>query len=214
MANSYTPTYSELVLELQDLTENTNSEFISNIPRFVHRAQDQVQRDLALDIWNLHATISVNAASIARNADYLVIRSLFIPASRRWIEKRHIDYVRGYGGTGTPKVWAEDTDLFFIFAPTPDATYSVSVEYYQRLAGLSASNETNWITRNAGDLLLLQSLINAHAYLINPERMQECAQLYAALLGTATRELRESERNRYEPVRATPKPSLQAGAIG
>lgn len=214
MANSYAPTYSELVLELQDVCENTNAEFISNIPRFIHRAQDAVQRDLGLDIWRDYELGTLSTASYTRSTDWLIVRSLYLPASNRFLEKRHLDYVRMYGGSsGTPKVWCEDQETTLLVAPAPSSSLSVRVDYYKRLTALAAStNESNWITRNAGDLLLLQALINAQSYLVAPERVAEYTGFYQAILPVAQSELRDSERRRFEPVRAAPKPTMQAGA--
>jgi hypothetical protein len=213
MASAYAPTYPELVLEVQDICENTNSEFISNIPRFVHRAQDTVQRDLGLDIWRDYELGTLSTASYTRSQDWLIVRSLYLPVSNRFLDKRHLDYVRGYGGSsGTPKVWCEDQETTLLVAPAPSSSLSIRVEFYKRLDALSEANPGNWITRNAGDLLLLQTLINAQSYLVAPERVQEFSSFYAALLQSAVPELRDSERQRYAPIRAAPRPAIQAGA--
>lgn len=214
MANSYAPTYSELVLELQDVCENTNSEFISNIPRFIHRAQDTVQRDLGLALWRDYELGTLSTSSYTRSTDWLIVNSVYLTASNRFLEQRHVDYVRMYGGSsGTPKVWAEDQETSLLVAPAPSSSLAVRITYYKRLAALAAStNEENWITRNVGDLLLLQALINAQSYLVAPERVAEYMGFYQAVLPVAQSELRDSERRRFEPVRAAPKPTMQAGA--
>lgn len=213
MANAYAPTYPELVLELQDICENTNSEFVSNLPRFITRGQDVVQRDLGLEIWNSSELSTIATASYTRSQDWLIVNYLYLPASNRFLTKRHIDYVRRYGGTsGAPKVWCEDTETTLLVAPTPSSTLSIRVGFYARLAALTALNPTNWITRNAGDLLLMQSLINAWIYLVAPERAAAMAELYRAALPPAVIELRDSERRRDQPMRAAPRPVVQAGA--
>ena len=214
MASAYAPTYTSLLTEVQDICEDSNGEFVANIPLFIHRAQDQVQRDLGLDFWRAYSLDTLTTGSFTRNADWLIVRSLYLPASNSWVQKRHLDYVRGYGGlTGRPRVWAEDQETTLLLAPVPDVSYSVRVEYYQRLAALVvSSNESNWITRNAGDLLLLQTLINAQSYLVSPERVQEFSGMYQAVLPAALSELRDSERHRDQPIRSAPRPAMQAGA--
>lgn len=214
MANAYSPTFSSLLTEIQDICEDSNAEFVANIPLFLQRAQDQVQRDLGLDFWRAYQTgTPITTAAYTRDANWLIVRSIYLPTQNKWVEKRHLDYVRGYGGsTGRPRVWAEDTDTTLLFAPTPDISYSARVEYYQRLPALVlTSNETNWITSNAGDLLLLQALINASAYLVNPEKEQSYGAMYGIVLQGAQTELRDSERHRDMPIRAAPRPSMQAG---
>ena len=212
MANAYSPTYPELVLEIQDICENTNSEFVSNIPRFIGRAADQVQRDVGLDIFRDYELGTLSAASYTRSQDWLIVRSIQLTASGRYLEQRDLDYVRMYGGSsGTPKVWAEDQETTLIVAPTPSSSLAVRVEFYKRLAALSVANPTNWLTRNVGDLLLVQALINAHEYNVAPERVQAMGTFYAALLPTVESELRDSERHRNEPIRSAPRPAVQAG---
>ena len=213
MANAYSPTYSELVLEIQDICENTNSEFVSNIPRFIHRAQDQVQRDLGVDFWRDYDLNTISTASYARSQDWLIVRSLYLPASNRFLVQRDLDYVRQYGGSsGTPKVWAEDQETTLLVAPAPSSSLSIRVEFMKRLDALAATtNESNWITRNVADLLLLQSLMNAFIYEVSPERAQQIQGIYQAVLPVAQTELRDSERHRNEPIRAAPRPTVQPG---
>lgn len=211
MANAYQPDFTSLIAEVQDICEDTNAEFVSNIPNFIHRGQDNVQRDLSLDLWRQYLLTSISGVSLPRDTGWLIVRSLYLPNQNKWLEKRHLDYVRMYGGEGRPKVWAEDQEATLLVGPKPNGTYPVRVEFYQRLDPLSADNPTNWITRNAGDLLLLQTLINAQSYLVSPERVQEFTGMYAQVQQSALSELRESERQRYEPVRSAPRPSPQPG---
>jgi hypothetical protein len=209
MTSAYNPTYSSLILETQDICENTNSEFVANIPLFAQRGQDQIQRDLALDFWRTYQTSTpISTASYARDGNWLIVRSLYLPTLNKWIEKRHIDYVRAYGGAaGRPRVWAEDQETTLLVAPTPDISYPLTVEAYTRLPPLVVgSNEQNWITKNVGDLLLLQILINASMYLVAPERAQEFATTYQELLPIAQAEVRDSERQRDQPIRSAARP--------
>lgn len=214
MSNAYSPTYSSLLLELQDICEDTNAEFVANIPKFLQRAQDQVQRDLGLAIWRDYQTATpITTAAYTRPTGALIVRSIYLPTQNKWVEQRSLDYVRSYGGSsGRPRVWAEDQETTLLFAPAPDVSYAVRIEYYKRLAALVVtSNETNWITDNAGDLLLLQALINAQSYLVSPERVQEFTSMYGTILQIAQTELRDSERHRDMPIRSAPRPSVQVG---
>lgn len=217
MSNAYSPDYDAIVSEVQDITENDNDEFVLNIPKFIQRAQDQVQRDLSLSIWRTYQTATpITTAAYTRPADALIVLSVYLPASNTFVLKRHLDYVRMYGGsTGRPKVWAEDQETTLLFAPAPDTSYAARFEIYERLAALSEANPTNWLTANAADLLLLQVLINAHHYLVNPEKEASCGALYGALLQSAIPELRDSERHRSMPIRQAPRPNLSsAGGNG
>jgi hypothetical protein len=214
VANAYAPTYSELVEEIQDICEDTNDEFVENIPRFIHRAQDQVQRDLGLALWrDYQDDVPITAAEYARNTDWLIVLSIYLPVQNKFLERRSLDYVRVYGGgtTGRPRFWAEDMENTLLIGPTPDASYSALVEFYKRLPALSGDNETNWITSNAGDLLLLQSLINAGSYLLSHERVNEYTGMYSVLMPQCQNELRDSERVRDQPTRVAGRLAFKAG---
>ena len=56
--------------------------------------------------------------------------------------------------------------------PIPDTAATLEIAYYARLAPLSGTNTTNWLTNNAPDLLLYAALIEAEAYLVNDPRVQ------------------------------------------
>ena len=216
MVNAYQPTFSTFLTEVQDICENSNSEFVANIPLFMQRAQDQLQRDLAMDFWRTIITTPITTQNYTRSPDWLIIRSIYIPSLTTWVLRRHRDYVRMWvSSTGPPKYFAEDTDSSLLIGPTPDQSYTPEVEVYTRLPALVlTSNESNWLTKNAGDLYLIQILINAHEYLVAPERKQGMMELYGQMLPGVLQELRVGERRRYEPMRAAPRPTLQPGGTG
>jgi hypothetical protein len=218
MANAYQPTYDDLILEIQDVCENTNSEFVGNLPRFVHRAQDQLQRDLGLDFWRDYYIDTLSAASYTRQPEWLIVRSIYLPASNKFLLKRDLDYVRMYGGSaGVPKVWAEDqttdTANTILIAPSPSPSVSARIEYMKRLAALTSLNPSNWLTLNVGDLLLLLCLANAFNYEVSPERAGAVMQLYQSILPGTLNELRDSERMRDMPIRSAGRPAVGPGSV-
>jgi hypothetical protein len=68
--------------------------------------------------------------------------------------------------------------------PTPSDAQTLEIAYFKRLAALTDSNTTNWLTSNAPDMLLYASLIEAETYLVNPEK----AAMYAAMLDVSMQE--------------------------
>lgn len=211
---AYTTTYATLVADLQDIVESTNHEFVAQIPKIIARAQDVVQRDLGLEIWRgfISTTTTSLSRDLTRNQAWLEVRSIFLPALGRPLEKRHIDWVRMYGPSqGVPKYWTEATETQIWLSPIPDDTYAIQIEILDRLPNLNQSNQTNWLTNNAADLLLLACLIGSELYLVSPDRLKEYMGMYAMLLAAAQSELRTQERAGYEPVRAAPMPSVSAG---
>jgi len=55
-------------------------------------------------------------------------------------------------------------------APTPDKAYSFEVLYYERIAPLSSTNQTNWLTQNAPTAMLFGTLLQAMPFLKNDQR--------------------------------------------
>ena len=78
---------------------------------------------------------------------------------------------------GTPKnftIIGEEIQL----KPIPSSTTNLEIAYFQRLAALTDSNTTNWLTSNAPDLLLYGSLIEAELYLVNEEKASSWAKVF------------------------------------
>jgi len=209
----YTTTYDDLVEEVQVIVESTNDEYVEQLPRIIARAHDQVQRDLDLAMW--HAIVPIaNATSriLTRDLSWLKVLSIYIPSTGKFVEKRSLDYVRACGGvTGVPKYWADqsETEILIVPAPTVAAPVSFEVDTLKRLASIDEDNQESWITKNAADLLLLQTLIGSEVFLVGGERVTEFAALYKLIVTSAVDELRGTGRNEYEPTREASKPSLE-----
>jgi hypothetical protein len=66
----------------------------------------------------------------------------------------------------------------FIFAPQPDATYSLKMLYYAKPDYLSDANTSNLFLANFADALLYSALAEAEPYLMNDARIAVWASLY------------------------------------
>lgn len=211
---AYKTNYALLVQELQDIVDDTNQEFVDNLPRIINRALDVVQRDLGLSIWRRFTTLDILTGVMAYNRPEgaLQIFSIFVPSAGKYVEQRHLDWVRTYGtATGVPRYWAEVDEGSIRLAPSPNQDYQAEIEVLKKLPALDSTTQTNWITDNAADLLLLASLIGCEVYLVGPAKVQEYTALYQMILQSAVNELRGSERTRYTPVRAAARPTLTPG---
>jgi hypothetical protein len=58
------------------------------------------------------------------------------------------------------------------------ATGNLVVEYYKAYPALSTTNQSNWLTANAPDLLLYGSLLEAEAYMVEDERIPVWTQAF------------------------------------
>jgi hypothetical protein len=95
---------------------------------------------------------------------------------------RSLEYCQTYWPdltlTGPPKFYADYDYLHWLVVPTPDLPYPWQINYYQLPALLDATNQTNWLTQFAPNLLLYRALLEATPFLKNDERIQVWQQYY------------------------------------
>jgi len=86
--------------------------------------------------------------------------------------------------TDTPAYYADTDYEHWYLAPTPDQAYELEVLYYERIAPLSSTNQTNWLTQYAPNAMLYGTLLQAVVYLKNDNRQifqQKYSEAMAAL---------------------------------
>ncbi len=159
------------------------------IPRLINLAERRIARELKVeglinvltgtmqpglavypkpDRWRL--TVSFNFGTGDQNNEY---NQLF---------PRSYEYVRSYwpnrSDTDVPLFYAEYDYNNWIVAPTPDQAYPFEVLVYQLLPLLDDTNQTNWLTDYAPQVLLYASLLEATPFLKNDERIPVWQQMY------------------------------------
>lgn len=72
----------------------------------------------------------------------------------------------------------------FLVAPAPDAAYPWELAFLELPEPLSLSNQTNWLTDYAPDVLFYATLLEAVAYLKNEEKLTTWTTLYKAALAS------------------------------
>lgn len=78
---------------------------------------------------------------------------------------------------------------YFVFGPTPDASYTANLIYYTGFAALGSGNATNVALTNHPDLYLYGSLAAAEGYLQNDPRLMFWKQQLDEIIG----EIRDEE---------------------
>jgi len=159
------------------------------IPRLINLAERRIARELKVeglinvltgtmqpglavypkpDRWR--STVSFNFGTGDQNSEY---NQLF---------PRSYEYVRSYwpnrDETDVPLFYAEYDYSNWIVAPTPDQAYPFEVLVYQLLPLLDDTNQTNWLTDYAPQVLLYASLLEATPFLKNDERIPVWQQMY------------------------------------
>ena len=183
------------------------------IPRLITLAERRIARELKIqgfqtvvnttlqaglavypkpDRWR--DTISMN---VGTGANYNTLSPIFT---------RSYEYVRSYWPneteTGTPIFYADYDYKHWIFAPTPDAAYPLEVLYYELPPLLDATNETNWLTEFAPNLILYGALVEATPFVKDDVRVQLWQSYYdralAALNGEDLQKIVDRSVNRRE----------------
>jgi len=182
-------TYAELVQKIRDYTEVDANVLTSTIvDGFISDAEFRILRDVDSDNNKRYATANLVASNrfIDTPDNLLVIRSAQIidsdgssqPDNREFLEFRDTSFMSEYnptGSTGVPKYysyWDNDT---IVVAPTPDATYTIQLNYILKDPGLSSTNTETYISKVFPNGLLYACLVEAFSFLKGPN---DLLQLY------------------------------------
>ena len=182
-------TYAELVQKIRDYTEVDANVLTSTIvDGFIENAEFRILRDVDSDNNKRYATANLVASNrfIDTPENLLVIRSAQIidsdgssqPDNREFLEYRDTSYMSEYnptGATGVPKYygyWDKDT---IVLAPTPDANYTIQLNYILKDPGLSSTNTQTYLSQFFPNGLLYACLVEAFSFLKGPN---DLLQLY------------------------------------
>lgn len=89
------------------------------------------------------------------------------------------DYWPDRTQTGTPRFYADYDFNNWLIVPTPTIALPYEVVFFQRPAPLSSTNQQNWFTQYARDLLLYACLLEATSYLKNDSRIPTWKDYYS-----------------------------------
>ena len=182
-------TYDELVTKIRDYTEVDSNVLTSTIINgFIENVEWRILRDVDTDSNRRYATANlvVNTRFIQAPDDALVIRSAQIVDSdgtasannRDFLQWRDTSFMSGFNNTeatGVPKYYSWWNKNELDFAPTPDATYEIQLNYILKDPGLSSTNTTTYLSLNFPNGLLYACLVEAYSFLKGP---QDLLQLY------------------------------------
>ena len=182
-------TYTELVQKIRDYTEVTSTVLTDTIVNgFIENAEFRILRDVDSDNNRRYVTAQLIAGTrfIDTPDDLLIIRSAQIVDSdgvgqannRDFLQYRDTSFMSEFnnlGTQGTPKYysnWDEDT---IVVAPTPDATYTIQLNYILKPTGLSSTVPTTYLSLQFPNGLLYACLVEAYSFLKGPN---DLLQLY------------------------------------
>ena len=182
-------TYTELLQKIRDYTEVDSNVLTSTIlDGMIENAEFRILRDVDSDSNRRYDTANLITSDrfIGRPAGLLIVRSAQIvdsqgssqPNNREFLQYRDTSFMSEFNpteSTGVPKYYSLWDEEKIVVAPTPDATYTIQLNYILKDPGLSSTNTTTYISQNFPNGLLYACLVEAYGFLKGP---QDLLQLY------------------------------------
>ena len=175
--------YTQLSDAIQAYTENTESNFVAEIPVFVQQAEQRIYNSIQFPSLrkNMTGVTQTNNKYLSCPNDFLAVYSLAVidtDGSYEYLLNKDVNFIRqAYPqptDTGTPRYYALfgptvsgstiTNELSFILGPTPDANYSVELHFYYYPESIVTAN-TSWLGDNFDSVLLYGSLVEAYTYM-------------------------------------------------
>lgn len=170
-------TYNTLLTTVADYLER--DDIATRIPTFIMLAETKTARVLKAQLAQVAVTdaLTINNPVVVKPQRWIETISFTIETddgivvlkerSRETIQTMYpvlTDYSQ-------PKYYAEWQQNYYYLGPTPDVAYDFELMIYQQPPNLDVTQQTNYLTETAPDLLLYSTLLEAEGYLKNDERL-------------------------------------------
>ena len=207
-------TYAELIQKIRDYTEVSANVLTDSILNgMIENVEFRILRDVDSDNNRRYATANVltNTRFIDTPDNALVVRSAQIVDSdgtaadnnREFLQFRDTSFMSEFnptGATGVPKyysMWDENT---IVMAPTPNATYTIQLNYILKDPGLSATNTTTYLSTYFPNGLLYACLAEAYGFLKGPVDMLQLydSKYVEAVKGFSIEQMGRRRRDEYQ----------------
>jgi len=181
--------YAALSAAIQAYTENTEADFVANIPVFVQQAEQRIYNSVQFPSIrkNMTGVVSTTSTYLSAPDDYLASYSLAVidaDGNYEYLLNKDVNFIRqAYPkatDTGLPRYYALfgptvsgstiTTELTFILGPKPDANYTVELHYYYYPQSIVTAS-TTWLGDNFDSVLLYGSLVEAYTYMKGEQDM-------------------------------------------
>jgi hypothetical protein len=181
--------YAALSAAIQAYTENTETDFVANIPVFVQQAEQRIYNTVQFPSIrkNMTGVVSTTTPYLSAPDDYLASYSLAVIDANgeyEYLLNKDVNFIRqAYpkaSDIGLPRYYALfgptvsgstiTTELTFILGPKPDANYTVELHYYYYPQSIVTAS-TTWLGDNFDSVLLYGSLVEAYTYMKGEQDM-------------------------------------------
>lgn len=184
------------------------SDLTDRLDEFIELAEASLNRNLRTRDMLVRTTTTASAQYIGLPADFLEMQNIELtstspPKRLIYATSDRSDDIRWQkdNTTGVPIYYTIEGDAIQLM-PTPDADYTLQINYYKTLPAMSDSGD-NWLLVSHPDIYLYSVLMQASPYLMD----SESAQVWDGLLARAMQELQMSdERSKYAGGTLSMKP--------
>ena len=215
-------TLTNLETDIRNYTEVDSTVFTSAIlSPIIVNAENKIYRAIDTDQSSYYATsdLVIGNRYVTIPDDLRVIRYVQLTDSagnQYYLEQRDTSFIAEFYSTpGTanvdiPKYYANWDENFWVVAPTPDKTYSITLAYNKEpesITSTTSPNSTNpysvigtYLSNKYQDLLLYACLVNAYGYLKGPaDMLQYYSHEYEkALESYAVEQIGQRRRDEYK----------------
>lgn len=183
---SWVLTYDTLTSAVLQYLERQDPAVVNAIPTFITLAEFGIAEQIKTlgQMQIVESVMSLGNPVIQKPARWrkTVSMNVLVNGKKQPVLLRKYEYLKTYWPdatqTSVPLYYADtDWDHWYI-APTPDQAYPFEVLYYERIAPLSSTNQTNWLTQNAPNAMLFGTLLQTAPFLKNDGRLQMWQAIY------------------------------------
>lgn len=165
--------YTTLVNAVADWLDR--DDMSAAISTMVGLMEARLYRELRLQFMETSLSGTISSGVVAIPTDYLSLKNAYLntnPIQHLQIKTPNwIEAVYAERSASSQPAYIARSEGNFIFGPYPDSDYGLRGVYYAKPTALGTSNETNWLTTNAPDLLLYGTLVHATPYIGKDERV-------------------------------------------
>ena len=175
---SWVMTYDSLTSTVLQYLERQDPAVVAAIPTFITLCEFEIAQEIKTlgQLTVANSIVTPNEPTLAKPARWRKTVSMSINngSEMQPVLLRKFEYLKNYWPdvtqTGTPIYYADTDYEHWYLAPTPDQAYEFEVLYYERIAPLSSTNQTNWLTQYAPNAMLYGTLLQAMPFLKNDAR--------------------------------------------
>lgn len=175
---SWVMTYDDLTSTVLQYLERKDTAVINAIPTFISLAEFEIAQEIKTlgQLQIVESTMTSANPVLQKPSRWrkTVSMNVSVGGKRQPVYLRKYEYLKNYWPDNTqtdvPLYYADTDWEHWYLAPTPAQAYSFEVLYYERIAPLSSTNQTNWLTQNAPNAMLFGTLLQAMPFLKNDQR--------------------------------------------